>query len=289
MVLDCNYLAYRALFAMKGALSHGGEMTDVLYGFFRDLSTLYAEHQSERFVFCWDSRMSLRKRECPTYKSRRNRDALTPEERAIFDDMHRQTTKLKDKILPRLGYANIFERQGYESDDIIASVSHSLIEDSPRNKVIIVSSDQDLYQCLGNRVHIWNPHKKQLITKESFQKEFNVIPEQWADVKAMAGCSSDDIIGIKGVGEITAAKYLNGTLKPTSKAFDSIVKGTGVWEGNRRLVTLPFPGTPKFKLKPNTISVEKWRKVMKKYGMRSLMNEPPTIKKDADYKGKGLR
>ncbi|GAH00618.1 unnamed protein product, partial [marine sediment metagenome] len=100
------------------------------------------------------------------------------------------------------------------------------------------------------------------------------IPREWKLVKALAGCSTDGIPGVKGVGEKTAIKYLTSQLKETTKACQAIIskEGIKIFKRNLKLVALPFKGTNVFKLKKDKLSKEGWIKVTKTLGMKSLQN-----------------
>lgn len=270
LLLDCNYLCYRAFYS-TGGLRYKQAHTGVIYGFMRDIITLQDIHATDRMVFCFDYGKSLRCARCPTYKAGRH-DNLTDLEKDLRVEMKKQVTKLRTEILPELGFQNIFYEKGYEADDIIASVVNNLKDG---HEAIIVSSDHDLYQLLSPTVTIWNPHKGKAITANSFSREYGVEPIQWVDVKAIAGCSSDNIPGIKGVGEKTAAKFLNGQLKAGTAKHNLIVKGNKWWRKNRLLVKLPFPGCPDFVPKRDKLDPKVWRKISQQYGMASIENNVP--------------
>jgi hypothetical protein len=111
--------------------------------------------------------------------------------------------------------------------------------------LFVVSSDKDLWQLISERVSCWNPQTKKLISLRGFKKIYGIEPDDWIRVKSIAGCATDDIPGIVGVGEATAAKYLRGTLKKDSLAFGRIEAADDMICKNRVLVRLPFPGTQK--------------------------------------------
>jgi 5'-3' exonuclease len=84
----------------------------------------------------------------------------------------------------------------------------------------------------------------EMITFNSFVKEWGIYPEDWAYVKAIAGCSSDNVQGVYGVGDPTAAKYLSKKMKVTSKKYQDIERALidGLLSINLPLVRLPFEG-----------------------------------------------
>ena len=181
---------------------------------------------------------------------------------------------LRRKYLKTIGYRNIFCQKGYEGDDLIASVCLNLKQ---KDEAIIISADQDLYQLLRFNISFYNPTKGKILTLQGFKKKYGIIPDQWHLVKAIAGCSTDEVPGVKGVGELTAIKLLKDDLKKTLKVFETIKKFC--WSKKTRvkkfmrninLVLLPLEGTKVFKLKEDKISKQGWEKVYRKLGMMSL-------------------
>jgi DNA polymerase-1 len=143
-----------------------------------------------------------------------------------------------------MGFKNIFLKRGYESDDLIASLVRSSLEDK-KASIVIVSADHDLYQLISSQTSVYLLNKKKLYTQEDFTKEWGISPTQWIDVKSIAGCNSDNIIGIDGVGEVLAAKYIRGQIKSSSNLFRKIAEKSFVWRQNDTLVRLPYLGCPK--------------------------------------------
>lgn len=271
LLLDCNYLARRA-YHTTGKLQFDGDRTGVLFGFFRDLIVLHEEFSNCRTAFCFDHGGSVRKSVFPGYKSSREKQKASQNKKEVQEEkqFYRQVNNLRDVHLLEIGYNNVFSQPGYEADDLIASVIGSF-----DGEIIIVSADQDLYQLLSDRVRIWNPQKQFMMTENGFRKKWGLRPRDWIKVKAIAGCSTDDIAGIKGVGEITAAKYLRGELSKGSNAHVAIKAGQEIIHDNKLLVRLPFPGTHIYQLKEDDVSTDKWNAVMKQLGLRSLFDRVP--------------
>lgn len=274
LVMDGNNLAHRAFYALTEDLSHEGVSTAMLFGVFRDIAIMTQKFQTPHIAFCFDAGRPRRLEKLPTYKETRekNRKALDPDTALKYKAMRRQIRDLQCDILPGMGYANVFWEGGYEADDCIASFVYGL---GARDDAIIVSSDKDLYQLLGTNVKIYRPTAKEVYTLQKFKEEWGLPPTKWAEVKAIAGCDTDDVPGIRGVGEKTAAKYLRNELKPTSKAAQSIADGMAKWKKNIPLVTLPYPGTPCFFPKQDRVSLKTWRVACTRFGMRSLIEDAP--------------
>lgn len=269
LVLDATYLCHRLFHAM-GDLSFDDRPTGVVFGFLRDLVSLRELHPVDHIAFCFDDGISLRRKRLPQYKSTRQkkREQSTKEEKRAYRGLQEQIELLREEHLPKIGYRNIYSQKGYEADDLIAEFRKTI---NRKSIMIIVSSDQDLYQLLGSRTSIWNPSSSKLITLDSFREEWGIEPAQWVDVKAIAGCSTDDIPGIRGVGEKTATKFLRNKLKPTTKAYQSIVRDDNRWRENVELVELPYPGVGPLKLRKDQVTRKKFNQVCRGLGIRSLV------------------
>ena len=265
IIIDSNYLCHRAKHGMAD-LSFHEQNTGILFAFIRQILFLSKRFKTNDFIFTWDSRKSYRKAINPEYKNRVGVQK-TEEERIFDDNAFKQFNILRQTLLPELGFANNFIQTGHEADDIIAS----LAQDCNGVKTLIYSADHDLYQLLTYDVSIFNPLKKLVYTRDNFEKEFGIIPQKWSLVKAMAGCTSDNVEGIRGVGEKTAIKYLLKKLKVTTKAYESIVKADDLINRNMELVTLPFKGTKQFEILENELDYDKFTRMCREYDFQSLM------------------
>lgn len=271
LLLDCNYLCHRAKHS-TGGLSYGGSATGVIYGFLKEVEALKREHKADNFIFCWDyGKINIRTTLFKEYKANRYKAELTEEE-IIFEKAFRKQMKLlRTEYLQEIGYSNIFYQKGYESDDIMASICNNIPEDE---EIIIVSADKDLYQLIAFNISFFNPHKNKFMTLQGLKKEYGITPNEWKLVKCLAGCSSDGVPGIKGVGEKTAIKYIKNELNTTSKTYQKIEQERkAIIKKNKPLVVLPFEGTNMFSLKQDNFSQEGWDTVVNKLGMKSLRSK----------------
>ena len=211
LVLDMDLLCHRA-FHTTGELEFRGNKTGIVYGVLREILNLQERFSTNKIVFAWDLGDPLRREIYPAYKLNRQHFNLDPQDGENRRQMRKQMLALRTEYLHGIGYRNIFFQEGHEADDVIASIVLNSLQ--PKEKAIIVSADQDLYQLLNHRVFIWNPVRKVLIDEANFSAFHGIEPARWHCVKAMAGCSSDNVKGIMGIGEVLAARFLQGQLKP---------------------------------------------------------------------------
>ncbi len=267
LLIDVSCLAYRALHTV-GQLDYEGETTGVLFGVFREVKMLCERFSPTTTTFCFDGRRLERKKIYPEYKEGRKKES-TPEEAEARQGLYSQLKLMRDELLSEIGFRNVFHRDGYEADDLIASVC---IEMPKKHIAIIISTDNDLWQLLvDGRVVIYSPTLKVLFTAKLFRDMWGIDPFLWADVKALAGCTSDNVKGIKGVGLHKATKFLSGGMKDSEVAFGAIIEGNDTYNRNLELVRLPFAGTPKCKLRKDQFDERAWDKVMSRFGMVSLV------------------
>lgn len=188
------------------------------------------------FCICWDSNKSKRKELFPDYKNRK-RESTTDKKEVIKYQM--DLNYCRKVLLPSVGITNNFFAPGYEADDHIASVVLNLpIKEN--DHVFIVSSDHDMFQLITHNVSVYSPIKKKLFDFTTFCNQYGIEPWHWASVKALGGCSSDCVPGLKKVGEKRAIKLIQeGEWGNIFNAYHDLVSR------NLKLVELPFQGCPK--------------------------------------------
>lgn len=270
LIIDCNNLAYSSFYIFKN-LNYLEKKTGVIFGFIQQILSLAKKFESTNFVFCWDSKKSYRKLIYSEYKANRRKE-LSNEENADLKLAYNQFAELREKILLEMGFNNVFMQTGYEADDLIAKV----VLDNQNKKNIIVSTDQDLYQLLQYSVSIHNIRTKKIFLWKDFANKYNAAPNLWVRVKAIAGCSTDNVIGVKGVGEMTAIKYLQDKLQEGKiKNRIESQEGQAIIKRNIELVVLPFQGRKKLRIdfQKNDLSKEKFIEVFMQYGFSSLLKK----------------
>lgn len=292
IVVDANNLCWIAYHSLP-ELSMDGRRTEVAFGFLNRILRLakeckYSEYvKGARLIFCFDShsKYSIRRKILSDYKGNRARNRDKEKEREV---VFNQIKTLKEEILPSLGFKNIFEMKGLEADDLIAWLAHV---DNPQSDEItpmmIVSSDDDLMQCIRYDVRRYNPRKKVVMDIESYWKWLESIgvrpmgPQYYyALMKAIAGCKTDNIKGdnkIKGASEIKAWKYIMDEL-PEGKLKQKInsVQGQRLVARNMKLVRLPFGCNNlkryrKIKVKQEILFKDDFRTVFNRYWFKYFL------------------
>ncbi|MGV7005538.1 DNA polymerase I [Desulfovibrio sp. QI0442] len=194
-LMDGSAFIYRGFFANKNMQRSDGFPTNALVVVTRVLLRILRDERPAHFLFVKDGKgKNFRHDLYPLYKA--NRDA-TPE------DLVRQMDPIV-RMVKALGIP-VEISDGCEADDCIASLAARF---SAQRPVIIVSGDKDLKQCLGPNVYMWDPASKEekLLSAADFTAESGLRPDQWADVQALVGDTSDNIPGVPGIGPKTAQK-----------------------------------------------------------------------------------
>lgn len=266
VVIDCNYLCHRALYT-TGPLEYKGVPTGIIFGFLNQLAVIGQTLLPSQVVFTWDSRKSIR-RECyPFYKDRGNKESDP-----LIEQAFKQFNLLREEIIGQLGFKNNFIQEGYEADDLMASICHD-------QDAVLTTSDDDMLQALRPGVEIYNLGRREMMTFRDFRRQYGIKSSQWAKVKQIAGCPGDTVPGIPGVGTKMAIKYLTGNLKPTTKTYQAItsLEGRRIANRNEWLVKLPLPGTQKPDIQVNKFNKQELIQLCKKYGFLRWLGNPQWI------------
>jgi len=237
LIIDAYYLCYKAFYTMPKNFNFNDQDTNIIYGFLNQIKKLVHDFKTNKLVFCFDSPKSYRRLEYSGYKLRD--ENKTPQEKENIKMAKLQFVELEEKILPAMGFKNIYSQPGYEADDLIAELCYRFPDD-----YIIITGDEDMLQLLSagpvreTRLYMKN---KKLMTQMDFEKTFGIKPCQWKIVKAIAGCHTDTIDGVDGAGEMKAIQYIRGDL-PEGKIKEKIRNSNDIIQRNLKLVSLPYLG-----------------------------------------------
>lgn len=207
LLVDGHYYLYRSFFAIRELTNSRGEPTNAIYGFIKALRRMVADVRPDRAAVIWDRGISERRATLqPAYKQHRP---------SMPDDMRVQEPIMQE-LVPLLGVASLW-LPDTEADDLIASyaVQHT-------GETVIATNDKDILQLVNERIRIYTTNKADLPLPEAgapkasaatfallgidaVRAKWGVEPAQIADVLALTGDSSDNIPGVDGIGQKTAA------------------------------------------------------------------------------------
>ncbi len=203
MLIDGNSLAYRAFFALPTDMATAsGQITNAVFGFTSMLINLWRDHQPDKVVVAFDRpEPTFRHAIVPTYKGTRD----------SAPDILRQQMGLVREVLEALAVPTV-DAPGFEADDVIATLATEGRDAG--DDVIVVTGDRDTYQLVED------PHVKvlynvrgvsdyKLYDEAGIAERTGVRPSDYVQYAALRGDNSDNLPGVPGVGEKTAAKLIN--------------------------------------------------------------------------------
>ncbi len=202
MALDGNSLAYRAFFALPEDMTNAsGQTTNAVYGFTTMLMTLLRDHKPDGVVVVFDRpEPTFRHEAIPEYKAQREKAPET---------LIQQLGMIRE-LLDVLG-VKWLEKIGFEGDDIIATMADRA--EKAGHDIIVVTGDRDSYQLVRDP-HVRVLYNKRGVSDYALYDEAGILertgvtPAQYPDYAALRGDPSDNLLGIPGVGEKTAAKLM---------------------------------------------------------------------------------
>ena len=215
-LIDGNSLAYRAFFALPESIATAdGRPTNAIYGFASMMAKLLIDHRPGTVIVAWDKGMSGREVTYTEYKAgRKSRPDLLKE----------QWPHLAP-LAEAYGFVNV-SVEGFEADDVIATLATRAREEG--RPVMIVSGDRDVYQLVGDGVRVMTTSRGVTDTKiydaEGVVERYGVPPELVPDLIGLKGDTSDNIPGVPGIGDKTAAQLLQrfGSLEKVLASVDEI-------------------------------------------------------------------
>jgi DNA polymerase I len=225
-LIDGHALAYRTYFALTGAGSSvqrwttsSGEPTAGIFGFTSVLLRILEQERPDFLAVAFDTGKTFRDEIYPEYKATREK---------MPDDLRSQIERIRQLVdtfnIPRL------EMEGFEADDVLGSVSRKASDLGLGVKII--TGDRDLLQLVDRRIIVNLPGGRSLsdatdYTPEEVFESMKVRPDQIVDYKALVGDKSDNIPGVRGIGEKTAVRLLNnyGDLETIYDHLGELTKG----------------------------------------------------------------
>ena len=199
-LIDGNSLAYRAFYALPESIAtHDGRPTNAIYGLASMFAKMLIDFDPAAVVVCWDAGWSGRELTYEPYKSQRK----------PRPDLLRDQWPHLMPLAEAFGFTNI-KVEGYEADDVIASLTRRAREQDL--DVMVVSGDRDVYQLVESGVRVMTTSRGVTDTKiydsKGVVERYGVPPELVTDLIGLKGDTSDNIPGVPGIGDKTAAQLL---------------------------------------------------------------------------------
>lgn len=219
IIIDANAVIHRAFHALPPLKTKKGELVNAVYGFLLVFLRIIKEFKPEFVVATFDvPGPTFRHQKYKLYKANRPK---TP------DELSEQIPKIKE-ILEKFNIP-VFEKQGYEADDLIGTISKSAPKKQvfPKIETIVLTGDLDILQLVdkNTKAYILRKGVKDIVLydeKEVKERYQGLSPEQLTDFRALRGDPSDNIPGVTGIGEKTAISLIKdfGSLENLYKELD---------------------------------------------------------------------
>jgi DNA polymerase-1 len=212
-LIDGTAFCYRAFYAIRVLSTSDGRPTNAVYGFARMLQALLEKERPDYLAVAFDVGK-------PTFRHRK------------FEDYKVQRKPMPDPLIGQLPIVKrllaafriaVFEQEGYEAEDVLATLASRL---APRGlEVFLVTGDKDALQLVNSHIKVYNPHKETVVLDaEAVKRRYGVGPERMVDLMALMGDEIDNIPGVPGIGEKTATQLLQrfGSLEQLFARVDEI-------------------------------------------------------------------
>jgi len=212
ILIDAHGLCYRAFYAVKALKNSKGQPTNAVFGFCNILRKMLADFKPTHVAVCFDvGKQTHRQKKFADYKAQRQ---------AMPDDLVIQIKTIREMVLA-YGFP-IFELEGFEADDVMATLSLRFAKKD--TDVFIATEDKDMAQLVNDHIKIYSPRQGKVLDAADVLGKFGVSPGQITDYIALAGDTSDNIPGVKGIGEVGACKLLEKykTLEGIYKHVDEV-------------------------------------------------------------------
>jgi DNA polymerase I len=217
-LIDGNSLAYRAFFALPESIATStGVPTNAIFGFASMLVKILTDYGPQSTVVVWDAGSSGRKEVYAEYKA----------QRSSRPDLLKEQWPHLEPLVQAFGYRNI-KVDGYEADDVIASLAEVAKSQDPPIEIMVVTGDRDAYQLVDEQVRIMTTSRGITDTKvydrQGVIDRYGIPPELVPDFIGLKGDTSDNIPGVPGIGDKTAADLLQrfGSLENVLDSVDEI-------------------------------------------------------------------
>lgn len=283
IIIDANAIIHRAFHALPPFTAPDGSPTGAVYGFTSILIKILKDLKPDYVLAAFDTA-------APTFRHIAYEKYKAQREKAP-DELYAQFPKTKEV----LGAFNIpiLEKDGFEADDIIGTLAKKIPTEDKKAEIIIVTGDMDTFQLINKNVSVFTMRKgisdTVLYDENAVKERFGFGPQTMIDYKALRGDPSDNIPGVKGIGEKTATelikKYGNldniyqllkkGKLKESPSIVEKLKASENDAIMSRHLATINKDAVLKISLKslphPQITATPEIKEVLEKFGFRSLL------------------
>ncbi|GIX04212.1 MAG: DNA polymerase I [Planctomycetaceae bacterium] len=275
-LLDTFSLIFQVFHAVAEMTGPHGQPTNAVFGLSRDLLNLLKNHRPDWLISAWESTApSFRSAMYPLYKAQRTE---------MPQDLVPQLAPIK-QVVAALGIPQV-EHDGWEADDVIATLSRQAVQRGYR--IVIVSNDKDLRQLLGSQVQIYNIRKDRFFDSQALLEDWGIAPHQVVDYQALVGDSVDNIPGVPQIGPRTASHLLQhyphlediyahlGDLPVSKRVRENLITYRDQAFLSRELarlrddLSLDFDWESTYRPQPH---VEQLQRVFREAGFRTLLAE----------------
>lgn len=219
ILIDGHALAYRAYFGMPDTFTTAsGEKTNAIYGFTNMILAVWKEYNPDYFIVTFDKGDTFRHKMYPEYKGTREK---------MPDDLRSQIARIEQLV--HAFNMPVFTKDGYEADDLLGTLANQAAEKGIR--ALIVTGDRDTFQLVRDNINVVISGRRfedrKLYDPAAVEAKYGLPPEKLVDLKALVGDPSDNIPGVKGIGEKTGAKLIRqyGSLDGIYAHLDELPKG----------------------------------------------------------------
>jgi DNA polymerase-1 len=217
-LIDGNSLAYRAFFALPESIATStGVPTNAIFGFASMLVKILTDYGPKATVVVWDAGSSGRKEVYSDYKA----------QRSSRPDLLREQWPALEPLVEAFGYRNL-QVEGFEADDVIASLAEQAKTSEPPIDVMVVTGDRDAYQLVDDHVQIMTTSRgitdTRVYDRQGVIDRYGIPAELVPDFIGLKGDTSDNIPGVPGIGDKTAADLLQrfGSLEQVLASVEEI-------------------------------------------------------------------
>ncbi|MCS6897175.1 MAG: DNA polymerase I [Nitrospira sp.] len=211
-LIDGSAYIYRAFFALPPLSNSKGLQTNAIYGFATMLLKILRERQPDGIAVAFDEKgPTLRHEEFKAYKAQR--PPMPDAMQAQIPYIHRLVDALDIPVL---------RQSGYEADDVIGTLARKA--EQAGYDVVIVTGDKDMFQLLSPHIHIYDPVKDKWFGETECRERFGVEPGRVVEIMGLMGDATDNIPGVKGIGEKTATRLIAqfGTIEELFNRIDEV-------------------------------------------------------------------